>query len=233
MTEGTSRKRVVYLLGAGASHACVKAVGSPHGILMRDLGQSLADKVNDMVTKNYQEDSALTALANEVINDDTDIEHVITFLDESASALHRRFADDLRKAFESALREKLDVIEKTEGRAPTDLYRALLDMYEVDGFPEELAGILTINYDEYIEEAVETVYGQPVDFGVHVQGANSAEPGLNTVHSAGRTLGLFHKAGVIRRYGYRRAYRKRRSGTRLTSSGASHASCSIATCYGS
>ena len=107
----------------------------------------------------------------------SDIEHVITFLDESASALHRQFADDLRKAFENVLRQQLEKIEEELSRAPADLYSALLDMYQVDGCPEELRGILTINYDEYIEEAVARADGS-FDFGVYVHGASSSKPGL-------------------------------------------------------
>jgi len=35
--------RVVYLFGAGASHACAKAVGSAYGTLMKDLVVDLFD----------------------------------------------------------------------------------------------------------------------------------------------------------------------------------------------
>ena len=169
----------MYLVGAGASHACADAGGSPHGILMRHLSQDLNDKVRDLYEQKYKGQDSLNNIVNTVIiDDDTDIEHVITFLDESASALHRQFANDLRKAFENVLRERLEKIEDELSGAPTGLYSALLDMYQVDGCPDELGGILTLNYDEYIEDAAAGADGLPVDFGVYVHGVSSAMPGL-------------------------------------------------------
>src|SRR5207249_3124295 len=37
-------------------------------------------------------------------------------------------------------------------------------------FNEELGGILTINYDEYIEQAIQSFQDQSVDFGIDVRG---------------------------------------------------------------
>ena len=39
--------RVVYLIGAGASHACVDMLGSSHGILMEHLTQEIAECVRE------------------------------------------------------------------------------------------------------------------------------------------------------------------------------------------
>ena len=50
------------------------------------------------------------------------------------------------------------------------LYSALLDMYNVDGIGERLQGILTLNYDDYIEEAARAIHGVEVDFGVDSNG---------------------------------------------------------------
>ena len=41
MTDIAGRKKVAYLIGAGGSHACVKTLGSPNGILMSDLATEL------------------------------------------------------------------------------------------------------------------------------------------------------------------------------------------------
>lgn len=160
-------ERVVYLFGAGASHACVTAVGSRRGILMRDLGPDLYRKVRALVEDEYDGDVRLTNLVNSVVDEDSDYEHIITFLDESVSKLHRSFAQDLRKIFETVLRERLAVIQEEQGgELPVGLYAALLDMYEVDGFQEVLAGMLTLNYDEFVEIASQSTLGRRVDLGV-------------------------------------------------------------------
>lgn len=174
-------KDVVYLFGAGASHACVKAVGSGYGILMGDLGEDLAKHVRKIVDDKYAEERSLEVLVNEVVDDETDYEHVITFLDQSVSTVHRAFADDLRDIFEQVLREKLRAIEDEQGTPPVGLYEALLDMYEVPGVTERLAGVLTINYDEYIERAIEGFLRRPVDFGIDARGVDEQESPIKLI----------------------------------------------------
>ena len=159
--------RVVYLFGAGASHACVKRVGSPHGILMRDLTPLLQEKLGTLVNDRFADMRSIVDLVNSV-DENTDVEHLITFLDDVPSVRHREFAQEMRKAFEGVLREKLQAIKADHQSDPIGLYEVLLDMHNVDEFPEELHGIITINYDEYIETAIENVFDDPADFGIRV-----------------------------------------------------------------
>ena len=155
---------VVYLIGAGGSHASIQAVGSSRSILMRDLTIRLASAVRRLVTS---EDTyrPLANVVNEII-DDADFEHIITFFDESPSALHRDFANQLRRIFEAVLIEQLSQIEQELGTARVALYSALLDMYNITGNNEHLQAILTLNYDNYIEGAAQEVYEAPVNFGI-------------------------------------------------------------------
>jgi SIR2-like protein len=132
---------------------------------MRDLGLELAERLRTVVQRKRRGKRSLRTLVNDVITADIDFEHVITFLDESSSALHRTFADDLRKTFESVLRARLQTIEMEQGGTPDGLYAALLDMYEVRGLPEELRGFLTLNYDGYLESAISRST-RPLDAGV-------------------------------------------------------------------
>lgn len=185
-SKSDQAKRVVYLFGAGASHACVKAVGSNQGILMRDLNEDLAEEVRKLVASEdeYNGDRDLLALVNEVVDENSDYEHIITFLDQSVSAKHRAFAEDLRTVFERVLRHKLGSIEDELGESPIGLYEALLDMYEVPDFKkefkEELGGVLTINYDDYIEQAVAS-FSKTVDFGVRIQSRSSGPDSMRVL----------------------------------------------------
>ena len=170
--------RVVYLFGAGASHACVKRVGSPHGILMRDLTPILQQKLGTLVNDRFADLQSIVNLVNSV-DENTDVEHLITFLDDVPSVRHREFAQEMRKAFEDVLREKLQAIKAEYQADPIGLYEVLLDMHNIKGFPEDLHGIITINYDEYIETAIENVFDDPADFGIrvdpYVQQANTTK----------------------------------------------------------
>lgn len=168
MNQQSIRKKVVYLIGAGASQGCVNFVGNGRGILMKHLTQKLADRVHCLVKGSFRDDNRLIDLVNTVVDEDTDFEHVITFLDESTSDQHRMFAERLRDVFEDVLRRELESIEEEIGEDRYRLYAMLLDMYEIQGLSEELNAILTINYDDYIEGAASTVYDSPVDFGISI-----------------------------------------------------------------
>ena len=186
MVDNSDQRSVVYLIGAGASHACVEFVGCVRGILMRHLNPLLAEAVRDMVTADGHPDPTIVSLVNAVIDESTDFEHIITFLDESPSALHRDFANKLRNVFERVLRQELKFIEMEVGVDRLKLYSALLDMYKVSGFTERLKGILTINYDDYIEGAIRNTYGSTIDYGVRIEGQERAgeSPVLLKLHGS-------------------------------------------------
>ena len=171
-----AQRKVAYLIGAGASHACIKALGSPRGILMRDLAPELVAAIRELVL-NEAEFGSLSGVVNEVVAENADIEHLITFFDESPASTHRRFAEELRRVFENVLRSKLMAIESELGSDRVNLYSALLDMYNVEGFDESLNGILTLNYDDYIEGAVCEIYDQ----AEHVDLVPGRELGMGVV----------------------------------------------------
>ncbi len=164
-----NRERVVYLFGAGASDACAKVAGSARGTLMRDLAVDLAEELRTFVTGAPTENKSLEALVNDVMDEETDIEHVITFLDESPSQQHREFAAVVRTRFAKVLRERLQQIRADLGDTPDSLYYALLDMHEVTGFGEELRGFLTLNYDDYLEHAIDRSTSHLLDQGVSIR----------------------------------------------------------------
>jgi hypothetical protein len=161
-------QRVVYLFGAGASHACVKAVNSGYGILMRDLNEELAKRLRIAVTNQFSGDAALNDLMNNVVDDRTDFEHIITFLDDSCSRIHKDFAETMRRTFEQVLRDRLTDIQIELGDTPDGLYFTLLDMYAVKGFNEELGGLLTLNYDGYLESAISRRSDLQLDLGIRL-----------------------------------------------------------------
>ena len=176
--EGGNPPSVVYLMGAGASHACVRSLGSQDGLLMDSLSTSLNAFAGNLVTEDYGGHPGLLALVNDIIEGQADFEHVVTFLSDSPSSLHRDFGNDLKAGFERVLRQQLQMIEKDIGRPPVDLYAALFDMYNVGGCPESLRGVLTINYDLYIERALEMAGFTEINFGFNL-GRNAAEGAIS------------------------------------------------------
>ena len=160
-------KKVVYLVGAGATHGSIQSVGYNSRILMKDLTAPLANEIHDLIQNNRKFEK-LNNLVNDIITNETDIEHIITFLGESSSLIHRQFADELRGIFETVLKSALCRIENDLGDDRFKLYSAMLDMYMVQNCPEHLHGILSLNYDEYIEHAALSIYEECVDFGINL-----------------------------------------------------------------
>ena len=121
--------------------------------------------MHQLAENEYSAYPSLNDLVNTVINEDTDFEHVISFLDGAPSLLHRRFANDLRSAFQEVLRDRLQAVSTDADGNPIGLYTALFDFYNLSGCHEALQGILTTNYDPYIEEALVAAGHGPIDFG--------------------------------------------------------------------
>ena len=157
------------MIGAGASQGCVSSVGSPHGILMGHLGEPLRAKLSEFINNDFAGDPGLEYLVNSVIDDSTDFEHIITFLADAPSARHRQFADAMCGAFEEVLRNRLRRIREETAGGAIKLYKILLDISNIENCPERLQGIITTNYDEYIEDAIENVGNWSVDFGVNIE----------------------------------------------------------------
>lgn len=162
----SSPTRVAYLLGAGATHACAQAVNSSYGLLMRDLSDSLIHEA-----RNVMSDVPYTVprdLVNAIVTTDSDFEHIITFLDNSVSATHRQLANELRRVFERVLRGRLAQVKAELSKGT--LYDVLLDTHELYAATEHLVGVLSLNYDSLVEEAVERSRWRTVDYGVAVDG---------------------------------------------------------------
>ena len=45
-------------------------------------------------------------------------------------------------------------------------YATLVDLYNVESFREQLMGFMTLNYDDFLESAIEGDLGGNVDFGI-------------------------------------------------------------------
>jgi hypothetical protein len=178
--NGFSTARVTYLLGAGATHGGALAYGSSVGILMNDLSETLVSETRELVVSNFRDNSNLTNLANTVIDAATDYEHIITFLDDSVSNLDRQFAQGLREIFSRVLRERLEKISTELEGKQSRAYATLIDLHNVDQFPELLMGFMTLNYDDFLETAIEADLGKSVDFGVRV-GPKSELPSIKVL----------------------------------------------------
>ena len=169
--------KVVYLFGAGATHGCLEFVGSRVGLLMQDINPPLLDKLRSHIQDVYADHKGLQDLVFGVLDTQTDYEHVLTFLEQSPSSAHRAVASTARQLFYSVLRNAIgEAVQQHGGRIPNDLYSALLDLHAIDGFPEEITGLITLNYDGFLEDAIERAGRYDIEWGVAVASGSSLRP---------------------------------------------------------
>ena len=88
----------------------------------------------------------------------------------------------MRKAFEDVLRGRLDLIsEQTQGDV-LQLYKVLpRTITALRNVLKEFKGIITTNYDDYIEEAIEALGKYSVDFGVNVEPSSKQDDCLRVL----------------------------------------------------
>ena len=168
MVGGEDKRRVVYLLGAGATQGCISHSGSRYNLVMSGLSELISEQLNLRVIGKYEHHAGICRLFNEVVAPDPslDIEQLITFLEDSPAAEYREFADDLREVFSLVLRSRLQEVENEPGSSRSWLYAVLVDMHEVAGNQELLQGFLTLNYDVFLERAIVEELGREVDYGI-------------------------------------------------------------------
>jgi hypothetical protein len=164
-------RRVVYLLGAGATQGAIRYAGSAANLLMRGLAEPLRDATNKTYRDQFDGHAGLASLINDVVDTETDFEHLLTFLSDTPSGSYQAFADQLRGVFSNVLRKALEDVHEELGERRSELYAALLDMHEVVDSDEQLVGFLTLNYDTFLEHAVQHQLGCGVDYGIRVTGA--------------------------------------------------------------
>ncbi|HKP90725.1 MAG TPA: hypothetical protein VJT75_12230 [Thermoleophilaceae bacterium] len=162
-------RRVVYLLGAGATQGAAQFAGSTANLVMRGLIERLLACTSDV----YEEDAfeghpGLKRLVNDVVTADTDFEQLLTFLEDTPAGRYQEFAQRLETVFSTVLHEALEDVRAKLGDDHSALYAVLLDMHEVADSGEHLAGFLTLNYDNFLEHAIEHRCGRSIDYGAQV-----------------------------------------------------------------
>lgn len=165
-------RRVVYLLGAGATQGAVQFAGSSDSLVMPGLARPLIDRMREAYVEHFPDHKGMAHLVNDVIDDQTDFEHLLTFLSDTPSRPYQELADRLSTVFSTVLRSALDQVVRNVGERRSELFAALLDMHEVADTDESLEGFLTLNYDSFLEHAITSKLGRGVDYGVEVRGVD-------------------------------------------------------------
>lgn len=176
--------RVAYLLGAGATQGAIGHAGGETVQLMSGLATDLAQRMHVLVDTEYASDPSLLRLVNSIVDDGADFEQLITFFEDAPAADLRSFGHSLRQVFSEVLRARLlEIHDEIDGRV-TELFAALIDMHLVAGNPESLAGILSLNYDAFVERAIVERLGGLIDYGISTYESTSPSIRLLKLHGS-------------------------------------------------
>jgi hypothetical protein len=153
----TSRKKVVYLFGTGATQAEARLVDDRIRLGMSDIKDGILRKIDKKKIKKLDD------IKNELANPNADVEQLITVYESSGCSEHKTIAKSLRVLFREEILEQIKILDSsaraTNGRFTPRLYSALIDMYEIKGIKEKLTGIMTLNYEDIVERAAQRVKG--------------------------------------------------------------------------
>jgi hypothetical protein len=161
-------RRVVYLLGAGATQGAASFGGSAESLVMSGLIDPLLERMRQVYIEKFNDHPGVAHLVNDVIDANTDFEHLLTFLEDTPSHTYQDLAARLKTVFSTVLRSALENVREDLGEKHSELYAVLVDMHQLDAFPEKLGGFLTLNYDLFLEHAIEETLGRSVDYGVQI-----------------------------------------------------------------
>lgn len=142
--------KIAYLFGAGASEGEIKHRGALKSILMNGI-------IDGIVSKLSKEPRPKLEDVTNYLTEDANIEQLITLYESSGTAEHIQTAQTLKTLFREELEER--VVGPGPDYAP-GLFAALLDMHSLEGLDEKLIVVLTTNYEDLIEQAMQAVYGK-------------------------------------------------------------------------
>lgn len=142
--------KVAYLFGAGATQGELNRYDGVTRILMEDIAYGISQKIRDSKIE------LLYSVSNALTEDEVDVEHLITLYETSGTQKGSEIARKLRGLFREEIQEKINKLGNSF--FPT-LLAALIDMHNINGLNEELVAILTINYEDLIERAMQNVAG--------------------------------------------------------------------------
>jgi hypothetical protein len=155
---GTKAKKTVYLFGAGATHAELQniepdLVGEKHGLLIKDVSSRVIEKARS--ESKYLKDVAMVSGTTGSLN----IELLISLIENSK--IHGW--EYKTRRLKTLVQEDIENILAKSRTKRFYLHKALLELHThaATAEKEQLTGVISLNYDNVLDEAYEQYYGDP------------------------------------------------------------------------
>lgn len=156
-----TKKKVVYLFGAGATHAELTTLDPDleevtHGLLIGNV----SERVIQRARKDPRYVKGLELVTN--TGGSLNIELLISLIENSKINNWAQKADKLKKLVEDDIKSILTDSKK----ARFSLHKALLELHSHDSSKvrEDLIGLISLNYDDVLDQAYRAVFGQDASY---------------------------------------------------------------------
>jgi hypothetical protein len=147
-------KKIIYLFGAGATQAVIKSFDPSRSLMTQDI-------VNEIQCLCKHNKPFEDKIWNELISI-KDIEHFISVLE---SQQYVGESNMIRKFYMKALINLVDPISKA--LSYKNLYSVLIDLHKnVKGLDEELLCLITLNYEDLLEQTIKKYHDYSVDYSL-------------------------------------------------------------------
>jgi hypothetical protein len=152
------KKKIIYLFGSGASHAVINSIDPTKQFLTSDIRQ----RIEEIKKQNKARDIP-TDIWNELMDPNVDIEHLISILETN---YHYYSTQKIREYYHDAIivitKEILENIGKPAFKP--NLYSILFDLHSVRGLPEKVKCLMTLNYEDILEQALKSHLNVDTDY---------------------------------------------------------------------
>lgn len=144
-------KKVLYLLGAGATHGMLQDQDSTLRLMPRDIQSTIFNKYKRKLPPNVDEKAWVA------FEKTTDVEHFISILEYQNNF---EAAETIRRLYRQAIVKAASGLSTNPPK--TNLYAVLLD-YQLNlatkYLDQELLGFVSFNYDDVLENTINTHFG--------------------------------------------------------------------------
>ncbi|MEW6054635.1 MAG: hypothetical protein AB1552_12740 [Nitrospirota bacterium] len=160
MVNRRDKKKVVYLFGAGATHAVLKSISPTLSLLTKDIQERMARNHRKYPSKRLSD-----KIWSELITVQ-DIEHLISVLESQ----HHYFASEIiREYYRNAIVDIIRSSPELKKLPAKNLYTVLIDLHNnVNSFDEELLCFITLNYEDILERTIKAPLGFAIDYSLHL-----------------------------------------------------------------
>jgi len=140
-------KKIVYLIGAGATHAEVQRVDPAILLLTKDVTDGIIKRIEKSNIKYLEE------VRNE-LSSKCDIEHLITLYEKIGTRKYQNISSKLKELFRTEILARLKMLGPSFEPV---LYQSLIDLHEIHGIKEKLSCFFSLNYDDMLDVAIQRI----------------------------------------------------------------------------